>query len=101
MFASQLISNLRGEVSDMCFFFLECGFGHEYRKVAVLHADFLDFGVEPVLDCLPDGVRPGPEYIAAGHVVILDQLAFGDNLRVPVGKVLFFLCFQTESGLLF
>ena len=53
---------------------------HEAGEVAVLHAQLLDLRVEEVLDGLPDGEGPGPEDVAAGHVVVLHHLSFRQHL---------------------
>lgn len=59
---------------------LQRGSRDEDGKVAVLHPDLLDLRIEPILDRLPDSVRRGPKDVAAGHIVILDELALGDDL---------------------
>lgn len=46
---------------------------HERRKT-VLNARALDLVVEEDLNALPDGVGPGAENVAAGHVVVVDHL---------------------------
>ena len=53
---------------------------NEYGKVAVLHAQLSDLGVEKVLDLLPNEVRPRTQDVAARHVVVLDELTFGYHL---------------------
>jgi len=53
-------------------FALQCGFGDEYREVAVVDANVLDLLVEEFFDLLPNEVGPGAKDVAAGDVVVLD-----------------------------
>ena len=41
----------------------------------------LDFGVKPLLDLFPHGVRPRTEDVAARDIVVIDHLARRDDLR--------------------
>jgi hypothetical protein len=59
---------------------LQCCMGHKAGKVAVLHAQLLDLSIKEILDGLPDGKGPGPQDVAAGHVVILHHLGFSQHL---------------------
>ncbi len=64
--------DLGREVGDVVLFALQCGFGDEYREVAVVDANVLDLLVEEFFDLLPDEVGPGAKDVAAGDVVVLD-----------------------------
>ena len=92
--------NLGGEVLDVVLLSLEPGGGHEEGKVAVLHPFLLDLFIEEVLDLLPHGVRPRPEDVAAGDVVVFDEFPRDDDLGVPRSEVLLDGGVQAEARFL-
>ena len=59
----------------------------EHREVAVLKAEFLDLGVKPVWDALPDAERPRPQDVAATDVVILNHLRLRYHLHTSIAIV--------------
>lgn len=72
---------LWSEVFNVGFFLLQSGLRHKHGEVAVLHTHFLDLRVKEGLDGLPDGIRPGPQHIAAAHIIVLNHLCLSDDLQ--------------------
>ncbi|MPC32823.1 hypothetical protein E2C01_026154 [Portunus trituberculatus] len=54
--------------------------GHKEWEIGVFHAQLLDLAVQEGPDGVPDGEGPGPQDVAAGHVVVLNHLCFSDHL---------------------
>ena len=98
--ASRHPRHLGREIFDVILLRLQSRLGHEQREVAVLHPFLLDLRVEEILDLLPHGVRPGTQDVASGDVVVLDELAGDDNLRVPRPEVVVARRGETEASLL-
>jgi len=106
---------------------LQRGLRNEDWEVAVLNSQLLDLSVKECLkifrhlnkemrkrssflltkkkiqvnlNSLPNGIRPRPEDVTTGHIVVFEHFGFGDDLRVPVGQALLFLSLHAESRLL-
>ena len=80
----------------MGFLPLQGGMRHEAGKIAVLHAQLLNLRVKEVLDRLPDSKGPGPQDVAAGHIVVLHHLSLSQNLRQKCGLSLRFVIHKSE-----
>lgn len=59
----------------------------EQREVSVLDPGLFDLRIEPGLDRLPDGERPGAQDVAAADVVVRNHLRGEQGLGVPVREV--------------
>mmetsp|Transcript_4352 Transcript_4352/g.12346 ORF Transcript_4352/g.12346 Transcript_4352/m.12346 type:complete len:360 (-) Transcript_4352:220-1299(-) len=70
----------------------------EQGKVRILHAHRLDLPVKPLLDLVPDRVRPRTKDVAARYVVVRDHLRLDADLRVPLPKVRLLLGVQPQLG---
>ena len=80
----------------MGFLPLQGGMRHEAGKIAVLHAQLLNLRVKEVLDRLPDSKGPGPQDVAAGHIVVLHHLSLSQNLRQKCGLSLRFVIHKSK-----
>lgn len=76
-----VLTYLRSEICNVRLFLLQGSLGDKHGEVAVLYAQLLNFPVKEVFNCLPDGVGPRPQHVAAAHIVILDHLCLGDDLN--------------------
>ena len=83
--------DLWGEAFDVALLGAQGLLADEHREVGVFDPQPLDVSVELLLDLLPDRVGPRAQDVAARDVVVLDQVALGDDLRVPAAEVLFLL----------
>lgn len=72
---------LRSKVFNVGLFLLQGGLRDEHGEVAVLHTQFPNLSVKEVFNGLPDGVRPGPQHIAAANIIVLNHLCFSDDLE--------------------
>mmetsp|Transcript_6675 Transcript_6675/g.22987 ORF Transcript_6675/g.22987 Transcript_6675/m.22987 type:complete len:376 (-) Transcript_6675:559-1686(-) len=79
--------HLRGKVLHVVLLLVQHALRDEKREVAVLHAEGLDLPVEPLVDGVPDAVRPGPEDVATRDLVVADHLALRADLGVPVSEL--------------
>lgn len=52
---------------------------HKYGEVSVLDAELPELGAEEVPDAVPDAVRPRPQDVAAGDVVVVYHLRCGTS----------------------
>lgn len=60
----------------------------EHREVGIFNVLGADEVVKVALNLLPDEIGPGTKDVAAGHLIVLDELGFRDYLLVPLGEVL-------------
>mmetsp|Transcript_93708 Transcript_93708/g.264499 ORF Transcript_93708/g.264499 Transcript_93708/m.264499 type:complete len:244 (+) Transcript_93708:1159-1890(+) len=88
---------LRGKVVEVVLLFFDVALGNEHREIAILHANQLDFLVEPPLDQLPNSVRPLPQDETSLDGILLDELALHDDLLIPARRVLHFFDLYTAS----
>ena len=66
-------SNLWGKASYMLFFGLQCSLRYEEGKVCVLNSKFLYLFIEPLLNHLPNEIRPWSKNITSGNVTIVNH----------------------------
>jgi hypothetical protein len=77
-----------GEALDVFSLAGEIGERDEQREVAVLHARGLDPVVHQALDAFPYAVAPRFDHHAPAHPRFLGEVGGGDDLLIPLGKVI-------------
>ena len=80
--------HLLGEPLNMIGFLLEEGQRDEEREITILYACRLDARIHQLLDAFPDPIAPGADDHATAHARFLGQIGLGDDLLIPVGKIL-------------
>jgi hypothetical protein len=74
-------SYFRRKAFDVVLFTLENLARDEHGEVRVFDVEFLDLGIEPLLDSLPDSERPRLENVASRDAVVIDHLGFDEDLQ--------------------
>lgn len=90
-------SNFRRKTLNVVLLDLKFWSRNKHWEISVFSSIRFEFGIKECSEFFPDRKSPWSQNIASRNVIIIKQTRFNDHIRIPFGKILIFLCFNTQQ----